>query len=307
MPANLPPQYHEAEQRYRLAKTSPEKILALTEMLAIMPKHKGTDKLRASLRAKIARLSQEEEKRARVFNRYLVKKEGAGQAMLVGLPNAGKSSVFSSLCGVPSRVSSYPFTTTSPLPGMMKFEDIQIQLVDMPPVTGDQPWLSDVLHSPDLLIIVVDLSLDPLSQLEEVEQRLQKLRVEKRRMVLGNKSDLPGAEKNSGLLQKRYGEDLPLAFISADSGRGIEEARAKIYQALSIIRVYTKVPGGKPEFRDPAVLSYGSTVADFAGSIHKDFAQKLKYALLWGSGKYDGQRVGKDHILKDQDIVELHI
>ena len=307
MPANLPPQYHEVENRYRLAKTSSEKILALTEMLAIMPKHKGTDKLRASLRAKIARLSQEEEKRARVSNRYLVRKEGAGQAMLVGLSNAGKSSIFSSLCGVPSKISDYPFTTTSPFPGMMKFEDIQIQLVDMPPVTGDQPWLSDVLHSPDLLIIVVDLSLDPLSQLEEVEQRLQKLRVEKRRVVLGNKSDLPGAEISSELLKKRCGEDLPLAFTSAHSGRGIKEARARIYQALSIIRVYTKVPGEKPEFRDPAVLGYGSTVADFASSIHKDFAQKLKYALLWGSGKYDGQRVGKDHILKDRDIVELHI
>jgi hypothetical protein len=307
MPANLPPQYHEVENRYRLAETNLEKISALTEMLAIMPKHKGTDKLRASLRAKIAKLSQEEEKRVRVYNRYLVRKEGAGQAMLIGLPNVGKSSLFSSLCGVPSRVSDYPFTTTSPLPGMMKFEDIQIQLVDMPPVTGDQPWLSDVLHSPDLLIIVVDLSLDPLPQLEEVEQRLQKLGVEKRRAVLGNKSDLPNAKISSELLKKRCGEDFPLAFTSAYLGRGIEEARVKIYQALSIIRVYTKIPGGKPEFREPAVLSYGSTVADFAGSIHKDFVQRLKYAILWGSGKYDGQRVSKDHILKDRDIVELHI
>jgi hypothetical protein len=307
MPANLPPQYHEAEKKYRMAKTSSEKILALTEMLAIMPKHKGTDKLRADLRSRIAKLSQEEEKRAKISHRYLVRKEGAGQVMLVGLPNVGKSSVFSSLCGVPSKVSNYPFTTTSPLPGMMRFEDIQIQLVDMPPINADHPWLSDVLHSPDLLLVVVDLSLDPLSQLEEVEQKLQKLRVEKRKMVLGSKSDLPGAQGNPDLLKKRYGGGFPLAFVSASQGRGIEEAKAKIYQALSIIRVYTKVPRGKPELREPAALHSGSTVADFASSIHKDFAQKLKYALLWGSGKYDGQRVGKDHILRDQDIVELHI
>ena len=179
MPANLPPQYHEAEKKYRMAKTSSEKILALTEMLAIMPKHKGTDKLRADLRSRIAKLSQEEEKRAKISHRYLVRKEGAGQVMLVGLPNVGKSLVFSSLCGVFSKVSNYPFTTTSPLPGMMRFEDIQIQLVDMPPINADHPWLSDVLHSPDLLLVVVDLSFDPLSQLEEVEQKLQKLRVEK--------------------------------------------------------------------------------------------------------------------------------
>ena len=86
-----------------------------------------------------------------------------------------------------------------------------------------------------------------------------------------------------------------------------EELRKEIYQALEVIRVYTKTPGGKPDFGEPVVLKRGGTVEDAAEAIHKDFRYKLKYALVWGSGKFNGQKVKRDHTLEDGDIIELHI
>ena len=137
MPANLPPQYFAAEKRFRAAKTIPEKIEALEAMLAIMPKHKGTDKLRADLRGRMAKLSAEAE-RARATSRkgtsHYIRKEGAGQAVLVGLPNVGKSQLVAALTEATPEIGEYPFTTRSAIIGMMPFENVQIQLIDLPPL-----------------------------------------------------------------------------------------------------------------------------------------------------------------------------
>ncbi len=95
--------------------------------------------------------------------------------------------------------------------------------------------------------------------------------------------------------------------ISAKEGIGLAELKLKIYQMLDIIRVYTKIPGQKPEFTDPVILKRGSTLADAAASVHKDFAANLKYARIWGSGKHDGIMAKRNHVLQDGDIVELHL
>jgi ribosome-interacting GTPase 1 len=113
MPANLPPDYHEAEKRYRSARSVPEKVAALQEMLAIMHKHKGTDHLKADLRARVAKLMDDLEhpaasKGGRPYP-FAIRKEGAGQAVLIGPPNSGKSS--SGLTGAKARIGQYPFTT----------------------------------------------------------------------------------------------------------------------------------------------------------------------------------------------------
>jgi len=326
MPANLPPQYFEAEKRFRSAKEPEEKIAALQEMLAIMPRHKGTDKLHAMLRQKIARFSQEAERKYATAKRagFYISKEGAGQVMLVGPANAGKSQLLAALTEAIPEIAEYPFTTKTPIPGMMKFEDIQIQLVDTPPIGRKEVrvLLSNVLRNADLIAIVIDLSLEPISQVEAALQGLGEARIEpltddgtqvtpgsypRKMLIVGNKNDLPGSKENWERLRSQYANLFPLVSISAREGGGLEEFKKAVYQALNIIRVYTKTPGSKADLTDPMILEKGSTLGEAAEDLHKDFYQNLKYAVVWGSGKYDGQRVSKGHVLQDGDIVEFHI
>ncbi len=327
MPANLPPQYFEAEKVYRQAKTPEEKVEALETMLAIMPKHKGTDKLRADLRRRIAKFSEEAQRRTSVSRKgsaYNIRKEGAGQVVLVGLPNAGKSQLVSTLTDAFPAVADYPYATKVPLPGMIRFENIQIQLLDMPPITDREakPWFSHLLRNADVLLIVVNLGEDPLIQLEDMFAELEGMKIKlggeevgdelapgivrKRPLVVGSKSDLDGSDEHYRMLSARCGGEFPVVAISAKEGTGLEEMNRAIYKMLNIIRVYTKSPGKKTDFDEPVVLKRGSTVEDAAQSVHKDFRNRLRYAQIWGSGKYDGQRVKREHILEDGDVVELH-
>ena len=326
MPANLPPQYFEAEKRYRSAREPEEKIAALEEMLAIMPHHKGTDRLRAVLTQKIAKFSQEAEHKLATARRagFYINREGAGQIMLVGPANTGKSQILAAVTEAIPEIAEYPFTTKTPMPGMMKFEDIQIQLVDTPPIGYKEVriLLSNVLRSADLIAIVIDLSLEPVSQVEAALQGLREARIEpltedgtqvtpgsypRKMLIVGNKNDLADSSKNWERMRFQYARLFPLVSISAREGRGLEDFKKAIYQALNIIRVYTKTPGSKADLTDPMVLEKGSTLEQAAEALHKDFYQNLKYAVVWGSGKYDGQRVSKGHVLQEGDIVEFHI
>lgn len=325
MPANLPPQYFEAEKRLRIAKTPEEKIGALETMLAIMPKHKGTDKLHADLRRKIAKITEEAERRyATSRASFHIRKEGAGQVALIGLPNTGKSQLLASITEANPDIGDYPFTTQKPTVGMMKFENIQIQLIDTPPVTGKESrvWINNIARNTDLVVIIVDLTYEPVQQVEAVLQELDSMgiipetnvsdestvgRRQRRIMIIANKIDLNTADINHQQLISEYGTRFSLATISAAFDIGLEELRRTLFEALEIIRVYTKTPGTKPDMSDPIILKNNSTLKDAAEDVHKDFKAKLKYALVWGSGKFDGQRVGPEHVLRDGDIIELHI
>ncbi len=325
MPTNLPPQYFEAEKAFRQARTPQEKIEALENMLAIMPKHKGTDHLRAELRARIAKLSDEAEQkrgggRAQLYH---VPKEGAGQVALVGPPNVGKSQLVAALTGAAPRVGPYPFTTQFPQPAMMPFENVQIQLVDLPPVAeqGTPGWMRSSIRYADLLMLVVDLSVDPLTDFDTVRSELSAMRVEpvalgdgmdedamvlrKKAVLVGNKLDEQDASENLELLEQDCAGRLPVVAVSATTGAGLEGLRRLLFDRLDVIRVYTKPPGKDPDFTEPTVLKTGSTVDDLAALIHKELRAKLKYAVLWGSGKFGGQRVGRQHVLRDGDVVEL--
>jgi len=323
MPANLPPQYFEAEKNFRAAKTPAEKIVALEEMLAIMPKHKGTDHLRAELRSRIAKLTQQAAKKTGVQRTsMIIEKEGAAQVAVIGLPNAGKSQLVASITNASPTVADYPFTTYAVSPGMMEFENIQIQLLDTPPLVPQsiEWWLPPMLRRADALLIMVDLSDAPLAQMEAVMEQLEKMRIDigvrkieeevlsqQKALIIGNKLDLAGARENYAALQNKYAEQLPVLAISAKGKIGLEELKREVYQVLDIIRVYTKVPGEKPDFDDPIILERGSTLADAAEAVHKDFRAKLKYARVWGSGKHDGIMIKRDHILQDGDVIELHM
>ncbi len=328
MPANLTPEYFEAEKKYRAARTIEEKIAALREMLAVMPKHKGTDKLQADIRAKISRLQKllKEERKSGGKRRFLYpQREGAGQVAIVGPPNSGKSSLLASLTGAHPVIADYPFSTHEYVPGMMNFEDIQIQLIDLPPfVEGHLTfWQIDIVRNCDLVLLVADLASDSiLEDLQSVINVLEERKisligsgarvddifgpVHKRTLLIANKMDAEGAQERLEVLREFFSQ-YPIIPVSASTGEGLEKLPNTIFRELEVIRVYTKEPGHPPDMKDPLILPAGATVIDAAEKIHKDFARKLKYARLWGSSKFGGQRVEKHYELKDKDIVEFHI
>jgi len=328
MPANLPPQYKEAEAKLRTAKTPEEKIAILLEMLAIMPKHKGTDHLKADLRTRISKLEKirsSKKTKSRAESRFMVEKEGAAQVVVVGPPNCGKSSLVSVLTNAPVEVADYPFTTGLPTPGMMKYENVGIQIVDMPPITREflQWWQSALVRSADLTILVCDLATNSL--LEDTEMVIERLdnsrisltntvpeekeigRAYKPTIVVATKLDEGDSRSRLGTLEERFGDKFTVLGVSTETGEGIESLPGEIFSRLAILRVYTKPPGKPASMTDPVILPKGSTVKDAAKSIHKDFARNMKYTRKWGKGAFDGQRVEKDHVLEDGDVLEFHI
>jgi ribosome-interacting GTPase 1 len=328
LPANLPPAYFEAEKRYREAKTPGEGIAALEEMLAIMPKHKGTDKLKADLRRRISKLRSKQHEKKKAGKRdssFKVEREGVGQAVVIGAPNVGKSALVAALTNADPQVADFPHSTWKPTPGMMYFEDIQIQLIDTPPISREymEPLFFDMVRRSDIMLVVVDVHTDPLQQLEETVSVLKERRIVPRRLerlyeddagltflpllVIANKIDDQSSEENFEIFKSLLEDDWPVIPVSARTGRNLDVLKDSIYQTLDIMRIYTKVPGKEPDLTAPFVLKKGSTLEELALKIHKDFSAKLKYARLWGARVYDGQMVQRDHVLQDGDIVELHV
>ena len=328
MPANLTPQYLEAEARFKQAKSVPEKIKALEVMMAVIPKHKGTERLRGQLKSRMAKLKEELQRRPALGKTeflYNVKREGAGQVVLLGLPNVGKSSLLSQITHAHSEVGDYPFTTQRPIPGMMEFENIRIQLVDTPPLQLDhvEPGFPNLVRNADALVLILDLTEAPVFQAEIFLEELKQMKVNPvgrgpipseeegwvalRTLFLGNKCDVKGAMEGYRTLELKYKEIFPILPISARGGMNLDEVKKEIYQLLDIIRVYTKAPGGDPDLKEPVILKKGSNLEAVALSIHKDFAAKLKYARIWGSGKYGGQMVRRDHRVDEGDVIELHL
>ena len=328
MPANLTPQYREVEQRYRRARTLPAKIAALQEMMAVIPKHKGTDHLRADLRARMSRHMTEMEKPKATSGGgpqpFNIRKEGAGQVLIVGLPNSGKSELLNALTGAPAKIGDYPFTTQVPMVGMLPFENVLTQMVDTPALNDRdvQTRLFGLLRHADLLLILLDLSKDPVAEFEEVQDLLDQwgynlleqgqaldeeaARLQKSAILVANKSDAEGSSDRFSELQSRYGRRFHLLRVSCMDGTGLEILGKEVFHSLSKVRIHTKSPGSRAEFDTPIIMLQGSTVADAAERLHKDWREKLKYALLWGSSKYNGQRVGRGYVLADNDIIELH-
>ena len=328
MATNLPPEYFDAEERYRAAKSPGEKITCIEELLRIVPKHKGTDKLRAGLRKRLSKLKTTAQAKKSVGKResaFHIDKEGAGQVVLVGPVNVGKSALVSALTNAKPKVADFPHTTWKPTPGMMPVENIQIQLVDTPPLNRDfmEPELLDLIRRSDYILVVVDLHTDPVHQLEDSIAILQEHRImpdhlkelysEQRGLifipflVLTNKFDDDNFDENFEIFCELLENDWPSIPVSATTGRNLEQFKRMLFERLEIMRVYSKAPGKEPDFKKPFILKKGDTVEDFAGKVHQDFASKLKTARLWGTAVYDGQLVQRDHVLSDSDIVELQI
>lgn len=326
MPANLPPNYFEAEKRYREATTVSEKISHLEEMLRIMPKHKGTDHLKADLRRKLSKLRISPGAKKGVSRRaaaFQISKEGAGQVAIIGPTNVGKSSLVEALTNATPEVSEVPFSTWKPTPGMMPIEDIQVQLIDTPPLDREfiEPALMDLIRRTDMILAVVDLETDPVLQLETSLSLLEENRIlpdhlqdgqtsmqrmtYKPFLVLANKCDDQSCDENYEIFRALLAQDWPMIFVSAKTKRNFEHLKKTIFERLKIVRVYTKAPSEGPDLSRPFVLHKGDTVEDLAGKIHQDFLYNLKFAKVWGKGVFEGQMVQRDHILHDGDVVEL--
>lgn len=329
LPANLTPQYLEADARYKAAETVEEKLAALEEMYALIPKHKGTEKMRADIKKRMSKLKQKESsaggKHGPTFN---IEKEGAGQIVVIGPPNSGKSMLLRRLSAAEPEVGDYPFTTRRPMPGMMEYEDILVQLVDVPPIAKDmtEPWVLAMARSADAVALVVDVAGGSmLDDVDSVREELAKNKVRlsatgdddtgsypvgtvfRPAIIVANKVDQPGALENLDIFEELYGTDLPVVPVSARSGEGLEELKRRLFDLLGVVRVYTKIPGKPADHGHPFVLKRGSTVDDLAATVHKEFVGRMRFARAWGKNKPDGVMVGRDQELEDRDIIELHV
>lgn len=327
MPANLTPEYLAAEERFQEARTPAEKIAAVEEMLRTIPKHKGTEKMQGDLKRRLSKLRRELHKKGGAKAAppvHYVPREGAGQVALVGPANTGKSSLLACLTRATPDIGDYPFTTRVPQPGMMKFENVQIQLVDLPPLDAEfgEAWLPQAIRNADAAVVVVDLgSPDVLEQATNTLALLENSKVVlgasteplplgfvcKPTLLLGTKLDLPGTHDTWAVLRELWHARFELHALSSVTREGTEEFRRAVFDLLGIVRVYTKAPGKKPDQTAPFVLPRGATIRDVAERVHKDFGARLRFARVWGQGKFDGQMVQRDYRVEDNDVVELHL
>lgn len=332
MAVNQSPMYQKAEERYRSAGTAAERVAALEEMLRLVPKHKASEKLQASLKQKL-KAAREESQRPHAkggggqHDLFHVPRQGAGQVVLLGAANVGKSSIVGALTHAKVEIAEFPFSTHAAVPGMAHHEDVPIQLVDMPPLmTGHaQPGMAAAYRSADIVLVVVDLSaIELLDQYEQPPAYLREHRLRavstatfeleedeesalpKRVLVAANKCDTPKAMENLAGLRELCGEALKTIAVSATTGEGLAGMMAELFLLLNVIRVYAKKPGKPVDKEAPFILPVGATVHDMAHLVHKDLAEKLKGARIWGGTVHDGQQVHGTHVLTDKNVVELH-
>ena len=388
MPVNVTPEYLKAEDAYKSAKNPKEKLIALELMLSTIPKHKGTEKMQLQIKRNLSKLKKEVEKEKELKKggsggtSFFVRKEGAAQVALAGLPNSGKSTILNKLTGRDVDIGHYAFTTVKPTPAMLQYKDIQIQLVDMPGLIegvslgkGMGGPLISAISAVDVIVIIVDLSVDPLKDLElilreleakglrinkkvpnieiqklptggieiigenflvecnsqDVKKVLQEERVHnaiitikepvtltdifevldssleyKKAIIVGTKGDLPGSKEGLQKLESNV-TNFKIIPVSAINNVNLDILPAEIFSILDIIRVYTRSPGGQID-NEAMPMKINSTALDAAKKVHKNLYKNFKFARVWGeSAKFDGQRVGPEHILRDGDIIEIHI
>jgi ribosome-interacting GTPase 1 len=340
VPANLSPEYKAAEAAFRKTREPRERLQWLREMLRTIPKHKGTEHLQADIKARIKDLGEEVEGARKGGGHggpaLVIHPEGAAQIMLIGPPNAGKSSLHARLTGSGAHVAPYPFTTQYPAPGMLPYEDIHFQLVDLPAIAPEHPlpWLANTLQTADAALLVVDLG-DPscVDQLHGVRAGLEQKRLTLTErweamdesegsaardeedpfalrlstLLLATKADIvPDHDAELEAFFELTGLRLPALAVSATTGRGLGDIGPWLFRNLGIVRVYTKAPGHAPDKGRPFTLRRGGTVRDVARLVHKDLGNSLRYARVWGHAGFEGQQVGPEHPLADGDVVELH-
>ena len=290
MPINAGPEYFKAEERYLSAKTREEKIAALEEMIRKLPKHKGTENLLAQLKKRLAKLKKESSIRSKAKPKFVVRKEGAAQVCIIGFTNSGKSSLLNSLTNAKAEVADYPYTTKYPQVGMMDYNGVGIQLVEIP--STFTPDVISIIRTCDLILFLLDGTKDLEQQLNELSKILEKNGIDSKKVIIvANKSD---EKHNENILE-----------ISAKTGDGLQQLKEEVWSRLDLIRIYTKSPG-KPKADKPLTLKHGSTVRDVVKEVHKTMLKNFRFARVFNNTKFSGRKVGLEYILSDLDTVEIH-
>ncbi|MBN2376743.1 MAG: 50S ribosome-binding GTPase [Sedimentisphaerales bacterium] len=328
MPANLTPEYRKAEALYRQASGTEEKVTALELMLQVIPKHKGTDHMQADIKRRLAKLKtaggtgKGAARQGDVF--HVPKGAAAGQVVLLGTPNVGKSDLVAHLTNAHVQVADFPFSTHGPVPGILLYEDVRIQLVDMPPITREhvEPGQTNAYRQCDLIMVVVDLSAADVTEQLEVcldflhertlivppsadgQEDLYK-RMARPSFCVATKGEL-ASEGDFKVLKDMYGAHFEMMVVSVKQPESLKRLGRKIFEKLGIVRVYSKHPGKEADMSEPFTLRAGATVQDLAYKVHRELAEKLRFARGWGRDKYPGQQVPRDYPLCDKDVIELH-
>lgn len=189
MVTNLPAEARAKWVKVMEAKTPEEKLKALMEFLSAIPKHKGTENLVRQVRRQIAILRREIEERKRVRRKsggpkFFIRKEGAAQIVILGLTNSGKSTLISTLTNAKPVISDIPYTTRTPIVGMMPYEDIQFQLIEAPAlIEGASEGVAwglktiSLARNADAILILLDASNNPISQLKIILRELDNAKI----------------------------------------------------------------------------------------------------------------------------------
>ena len=337
MPTNVTPEYKKAEAAFKRAREPRERLELLREMLRLIPKHKGTEHLQADIKSRIKELTEElagpRKTGAKGGPPTSIRPEGAAQVVLIGPPNSGKSALHARLTGSHTAVGEYPFTTQFPQPGMYPVDDIGIQLVDLPAVSSEHPipWISNAVQQADGCLLVVDVShpgcvAEVVDLLEVLASRRVRLvsdwpydgvapadeddpfAILLPTLIVGAKSELAAdVREELEILCDLTGLDFECTAVSVETGDGLEELGRWLFDALGIVRVYTKLPGAPADEGKPYTVRRGDTVEDVAVLVHKDVARDLKYARLWSPGHVGSRQVGREYLVEDRDVLELHV
>ena len=345
MAINATPMYKKAEERYRSASTPAERVAALEEMLRLVPKHKASEKLQQQIKQKIKNAREDMQRGQKSgggahghHDIFAIPRQGAGQVVLLGAPNVGKSAIVGALTHAKVEIADFPFSTHAAIPGMAHHEDVPIQFVDMPPLMDGhaQPGMLNAYRRADAVLIVIDLAaIEIVDQFEQavafltthgmrpvsspvpddtsddIESRdldeIEATALPKRALVVANKCDLPDSMANYETFRELIQTDIKMLPISATAGDGTKDMLAELFNLLNVIRVYAKKPGKPADMEAPFILPVGSTVLDMAEHVHKELAENLKTARIWGGTVHDGQQVTGTHVLTDRNVVELHV
>jgi len=328
MAVNATPQYKKAEEEYRRAQSVQEQVDCLEKMLVLLPKHKASEKVQMDLKTRIKEAKAElaaEKAAPKKVKTYKFPRQGAGTVIILGGPNAGKSRILAELTSAKPEVAPYPFTTREPQPGMMPWEDVTVQLVDTPPITDSffEAYIPNIVRTADGAVLCFDGSSDDAPDqtaevIRQIESRKTLLaresgfleddltQVQVKTLFVVTRADDPGCADRLAYFEEMLpGRFTPL-LVEFDRPETVKPLRDAIYGLLGVMRVYTKAPGKPADYKAPFTLPIGATVEDLAEKVHKDLAAKLTHARIWGSGVHEGQSVGREHVLADRDLVELH-